>query len=144
MVAEERSEFNGVIHRKLALLDAQLSRLEQALKKISFSQFRKDWILTSMAERALQVSVEIVIDVAERIVAIKKYGPVGSAAEAIDKLVELECLKSSSPYLDMIRFRNFLVHEYERIDPHFTFQIAKEHLKDFRRFRDEIDRYVSK
>ena len=40
-----------------------------------------------MVERVLQVMVEIVIDIAERIIALKNAGPVESSAQAIKKLV---------------------------------------------------------
>jgi len=39
----------------------------------------------------------------------------------------------------MIRFGNLLIHRYEKIDPAIVFNIAKNQLDAFRRFRDEID-----
>ena len=132
-------EQNGVIQRKLALLDTQVSRLEYHLKDISAEAFSADWVLRSMAERALQVAAEIMIDIAERIIAIKGAGPVASAGDAIKKLVDLNVLKSEKPYVMMVRFRNLIVHEYEEIDPDLLFDLAKNRVCDFRRFRDEID-----
>jgi uncharacterized protein YutE (UPF0331/DUF86 family) len=92
-----------------------------------------------MAERALQVSAEIVIDVAERILALEKAGPAASAAEAIEALVRLGVLKSVQPYVNITRFRNLIVHQYEQVDPAILFDMAKNRLDDFRKFRDEID-----
>lgn len=132
-------KYNGVVQRKLALLNTQVLKLEESLKNISFSEFEQSWILRSMAERALQVAAEIIIDVAERILAIEKSGPVASAAEAIESLVSLGVLESSQPYVDMTRFRNLIVHQYEEIDPVILFDLSKKRLDDFRKFRDEID-----
>lgn len=42
-------------------------------------------------------------------------------------------------YVDIVRFRNLIVHQYEEIDPAILFDLAKNRLGDFRRFRDEID-----
>ncbi len=102
-----------------------------------------------MAERALQVCAEIVIDIAERIIAIKGAGPVATSVEAVRKLVELQIIESEDPYKRIIRFRNlivhhnFIVHHYGEIDPEILYDIVKNHLDDFRRFRDEIDRFVA-
>ena len=131
--------YNGIIQRKLALLNQQILRLQESLKDVAFPDFEKNWVLRSMAERAVQVSAEIVIDVAERILAIEKAGPVASAAEAIESLVSRGVLKSAQPYVDIVRFRNLIVHQYEEIDPAILFGLAKNRLDDFRHFRDEID-----
>lgn len=132
--------FNGVIQRKLALLDRQVGRLREHLAGVTEEQFSGDWVLRSMAERALQVCVEIVIDVAERIIAIRGSGPVASAGEAMEKLVELGLLDTVEPYRQMVGLRNLIVHRYEEIDPTILYDIVCNRLDDFRRFRAAIDR----
>lgn len=132
--------FNGVIQRKLALLDTQITNLRKYLANIDRVTFVKDWGLRSMAERALQVAIEIVIDISERIIALHGAGPVASASEAIRKLVQLEILDSEQPYMEMVRFRNLIVHEYEEIDPELLYELSTSKLEDFARFRAEIDR----
>jgi len=132
-------EINGVIQRKLSLLDDQLLKLEKHLEGISLDQFREDWMRRSMAERALQVSIEIVIDIAERLIALANAGPAATAGDAIRKCVDLGYLKSEQPYRAMVGFRNCVVHQYEQIDPDITYAMATEKLSDFRAFRKEID-----
>lgn len=132
--------YNGVIQRKLALLDDQVAKLSGSLQDVPYENFKDDWILRSMAERALQVAVEIMIDIAERIIAIKDAGPVAGAAEAMSKLVALGVLEDESPYIDMVRFRNLIVHEYETINPEILYKLATVRLTDFRKFRDELDK----
>ena len=66
-----------------------------------------------MAERALQVAAEILIDIAERILALEKAGPAATAAEAMESLVRLKVIRSKQPYVDITRFRNLIVHQYE-------------------------------
>ncbi|MEA3240057.1 MAG: DUF86 domain-containing protein [Pseudomonadota bacterium] len=132
--------YNGVIQRKLALLDKQVQRLRESLKGISCEEFSQSWEKRSMTERALQVAVEIIIDVAERIIALDGAGPVATAAEAMQLLERLGVLESQNPYVDMVRFRNLILHQYEEIDPGLLYNLATERLDDFRKFRDEIDR----
>ncbi len=133
-------KYNGIIQRKLALLDSQVQKLKAHMKEVSFPEFEQSWMLRSMAERALQVSVEIIIDIAERIIAHEKAGPAATAPEAIDKLVLLGVIKDAEPYRSMVRFRNLIVHEYEEIDPTILYSLITEQLDDLLRFRDEIDR----
>lgn len=130
---------NGVIQRKLALLDKQVGRLQLHLRDVDQDAFARDWVLRSMAERALQVCAEIMIDIAERIIALGGAGPVATAADAIAKLVEMDVLASPKPYAQIVRFRNMIVHQYEEIDPALLYELATQRLVDFRRFRDEID-----
>ena len=133
-------KYNGVIQRKLALLDDQVQKLKYHTKDIPFSDFEKDWVIRSMTERALQVCSEIMIDIAERIIAIKNAGPAAGAAEAIDKLNLLGVISSAEPYRSMVRLRNLIVHEYEQIDPEILYSIITTRLDDFLMFRDELDR----
>ena len=132
-------KYNGIVQRKLALLDRYLLELQGNLKDVNLAGFRGDWAMQRMTERVLQVMVELVVDIAERIIAIEKAGPVATSAEAIEKLVAIGVIKSAKPYAEMVRFRNFIVHQYEEIDPAIIFNIAKNRLEDFRLFRDEID-----
>ena len=134
------STTNGVIHRKLALLADQVSRLEAHLRGVPRDQFVNDWVLRSMAERALQVAAELMIDIAERVIALREAGPVATAGDAIKRLVDLKVLGSAEPYLSMVRFRNLLVHQYEEINPSMLYDLATTRLDDFRRFREEVDR----
>ena len=131
--------FNGVIQRKLALLDEQVSNLQQLFKGVTKEQFCDDWVLRSAAERALQVAAEIMIDVAERILALHNAGPVATAAEAIERLVPLGVLKSAQPYVGIVRLRNLIVHQYAEINPAMLYDVATGRLDDLRQFRREID-----
>lgn len=133
-------KYNGVIQRKLALLDDQVQKIKKHTAGVSFEEFRDSWVLRSMSERAVQVAAEIVIDIAERIISIEKAGPVASSAKAIERLVDLGVLSSSEPYKAIVRFRNLIVHEYEEVDPKLLYSILTEHLDDFYSFRNELDR----
>ncbi|MCD6392025.1 MAG: DUF86 domain-containing protein [Planctomycetes bacterium] len=131
---------NGVIQRKLALLDKHLLNLRNEFKGVSLEDFRESWVLQRMAERVLQVMIEICIDVAERIIALKGAGPAATGSEAIEKLAALGAIQSAQPYVEMVHFRNLVVHQYEEIDPEILYSIVSKKLDDFRRFRDEIDK----
>ena len=134
-------KYNGTIQRKLALLDDQVQMLRQHTEGVSFKEFEKSWAMRSMAERAVQVAAEILIDIAERIIALEKAGPVATSVNAMEKLEELGVIESADPYRSIVRFRNLIVHEYERIDPKVLYSIITDNLDDFLAFRDEIDQF---
>lgn len=67
--------WNGIIQRKLALMDQQLVRLEGHLRNVTLERFVADWTLRTISERTIQVCAEIMIDVAERIIAVAGVGP---------------------------------------------------------------------
>ncbi|HOW84127.1 MAG TPA: DUF86 domain-containing protein [Spirochaetota bacterium] len=133
-------KFNGVIQRKLALLDDQVQRLKKHTAGLTVEAFRDDWVVRSMSERAVQVCAEIVIDIAERLIALHNAGPVATAADAIDKLHDLGIIQSAEPYRSMVRMRNLIVHQYEVIDPAILYEVITSRLDDFLLFRNEIDR----
>ncbi|MCK4960392.1 MAG: DUF86 domain-containing protein [Planctomycetes bacterium] len=132
-------ECNGVIQRKFALLDKHLLHLQSEFKDVDFESFKSDWVIQRMTERVLQVMIEIVVDIAERIIALNSAGPAATAVEAMEKLVELGVIKSAQDYTDMVRFRNLIVHQYEEIDPAILFGIVNKKLDTFRQFRKEVD-----
>lgn len=57
-------QYNGVVQRKISMLDEQLLQIKKHISSLSFEEFKDNWLLKSGAERALQVAVEIMIDIA--------------------------------------------------------------------------------
>lgn len=132
-------EINGIIERKLRLLEQKLSEIKD-WQITSYAAFKQSSLKTNAVERALTVCVEIMIDISERILAQKKIPPKNSAVENFKELERLHIIQSSEAYADMIRFRNFIVHRYETIDTQILFMIVTKKLQDFSSFADEIRR----
>ncbi len=133
-------KYNGIIQRKLALLDDQVQRLRVYTRGKTAEDMAADWVMRSACERALQVCAEIMIDIAERIIAQRGAGPVASAVLALEKLLTLGVIADVEPYRSIVRLRNLIVHEYEEIDPGLLHEMVSRRLDDILRFRDEIDR----
>lgn len=133
-------KYNGIIQRKLSLLDDQIQKLKQHTSGLSLDSFKDDWVIRSMSERAIQVCVEIIIDIAERIIALEHAGPVATAGEAIEKLHVLGIISSAEPYRAMIGLRNIIVHQYEAVDPGILFSVITTKLDNLSQFRDELDK----
>lgn len=130
-------KYNGVIESTLRIIEQKLSDIE-SWKIDNYSDFSSNTMMQNASERALQVSVEAMIDVSERILALNKKPPAGTSAENIKLLESLGVIRDSEIYTPMIRFRNFIVHRYEKIDGEIIFEILQNKLDLFRRFVDEI------
>ncbi len=132
-------KYNGVIQKKLSMLDDHVRRVQSRMSTVTFEEFQDDWVLRAMAERMLQVCAEIMIDVAERIISLEQAGPVEGAEASMVKLHDLGVLASPDPYRNIVRMRNLIVHEYESIDPAILYDAVMHHTDDFLSFKAEID-----
>ena len=132
---------NGVLIGKLQHLDEILAKL-RSLGPLNRTQLDTDWRTKMAVERAIQVLVEIIIDVSQRVIAEDGQTPAGSGREAIERCVQMGVLSSIEPYQRMIQFRNFVVHLYERVETMFFVDIVNKRLADFESFRDEVLAYA--
>ncbi len=130
---------NGVVESKLRFLEQTLADME-SWPLGERADFAANSMLRRAVERALQLGVESMIDVAERILAAKCFPPADTVAQNLKRLQDLGILKDADRYEEMVRFRNFIVHRYEQIDPEIICNLAKNRLGRFREFADEIRR----
>jgi uncharacterized protein YutE (UPF0331/DUF86 family) len=130
-------KYNGIIESKLRIIEQKLAEIE-SWNIGSFSQLRDSSLLQNAVERALQVCTEVMIDISERILALNKIPPLPSASENMLKLQELGILSARPEYSDMVRFRNFIVHRYERIDLEIIYGLLKNKLFLFKEFIEEL------
>lgn len=129
--------YNGVIESKLRVIETKISEIN-SWNIESFEEFSNNSLLQNAVERALQVAIEAIIDVSERILSIKKIPPAGSGAENMKALEKEGVIEEAERYSDMIRFRNFIVHRYEKIDTEIVYSILKNKLSLFLDFVHEI------
>lgn len=137
---QDMKNYNGVILRKLERIAENTRRL-RSLLPVTSEQLKADFFLQKGIERTLQVSVEAMIDVANRIASLENQPPVSESYAALKVLQDLGVLKDSESYRDMIRFRNFVVHRYENIETDVLVAILTNHLGDFDQFNKEIQSY---
>jgi uncharacterized protein YutE (UPF0331/DUF86 family) len=130
---------NGIVESKLRFLEQTLADLE-SWPLGDLTEFARNSLLRRAVERALQLAVESMIDVAERILAARRLSPADTAAQNFQRLQEIGVLKEAGRYAELVRFRNFIVHRYEQIEPHIVYSLAKTKMSCFRDFIDEIRR----
>ena len=136
-------EYNGILEKKIRLLEGRLEEIEDWNIK-DYSEFKNSSLHINAVERALTVCVQIMIDVSERILAINKKPPKNTALENLEQIEQLGVIKSAKDYSPMIKFRNLVVHRYEDIDPDILFNIITNNLDDYRQYIHEVRTYCSR
>ena len=97
-----------------------------------------DHFLKHGVERALQICVEVVIDVAQRVLSLEGRPPAPTAFDALSGLAAMGVIASAARYRTMVQFRNLVVHQYARVDSAVLVDILQNHLGDLTAFRDEV------
>ena len=103
-----------------------------------------DWRTQRAIERNLQVLVEVVIDICQRLIVLENQTPAATSADAIDRCIQLGAFPPHDFYRKMAQFRNFIIQRYEKVDTAILVDMVNRRLSDFDRFRSEILDYVNK
>lgn len=130
-------KYNGIIEKKLRIIEENISDIK-SWNIYSLQQLKESSLLQKATERALQISIEVMIDVSERILSLNEIEPANTSAENMKKLEQIGIIKSFDDYANMVRFRNFIVHRYEKIDIEIVYSILKNNLHLFTQFVNEI------
>jgi uncharacterized protein YutE (UPF0331/DUF86 family) len=132
-----------LILKKLSEIEEHLQELEE-FKDISIDDYRKDWKIQRIVERTLQILIEICIDVANHIISDEKWRVPSSYSETFkilyeNRVIDDELFKNLEK---MAKFRNIIVHNYDKISPEVMVNILKKDLIDFLRFKDSIITWI--
>jgi uncharacterized protein YutE (UPF0331/DUF86 family) len=132
-----------VIRKRLNKLDEYLSILYN-LRKYSFDDFTRDPERYGSAERFLHLSIEAILDMGNHVIAdldigiVNWYSDIPAILEKngyIDSHMEKELLQ-------MIGFRNTLVHDYLEIDRRIVYDILQNHLKDIEKIKQIFAQFL--
>lgn len=132
---------NGIVANKLQTLEEILTEL-RSLGDIDAAALRQDWRTQRAVERSLQVLVEITIDICQRLIAILGQSPATTGTDSIERCIQLGILSDKLEYRQMVRFRNFIVHRYDRVDTAVLANVVNNQLAIFEQFRNEVLAYV--
>ncbi len=129
----------ALILRKLAELEEYLEQIKE-YASITVNQYSKDWKAQRVVERTLQMMIEICTDVAGHIISDKGYRVPGTYADTFRILYENDMLNKGlfETMEKMAKFRNIIVHHYDKVDTEIVIGILKKDLKDFSAYKDAI------
>jgi uncharacterized protein YutE (UPF0331/DUF86 family) len=135
----------ALILRKLAELDQYYRQLKE-YENTTVDKYSKDWKIQRIIERTLQMMIETCVDIAGHIIADKEFRIPKSYADTFKVLHEEKILgsKPSAAMGKMAKFRNIVVHHYDKVDAEIVTDILKKDLADFVDYREAIIRFIKK
>ncbi len=128
-----------LILRKLSELDQYYKQIKE-YENITAAEYSGDWKIQRIVERTLQMMIETCVDIAGHIIADAGYRIPTSYSDSFKVLQEEKILsdKLFSALEKMAKFRNIVVHHYDKVDTEIVVGILKKDLKDFKGYKDAI------
>ena len=128
-----------LILRKLSELDEYYRQIKE-YEKITVVQYSDDWKIQRIIERTLQMMIETCVDIASHIIADKGYRVPKSYSDTFKVLYDEKIVGSRlfNALQKMAKFRNIVVHHYDKVDAEIVVGILKKDLKDFTSYKDAI------
>ncbi|TAL25444.1 MAG: DUF86 domain-containing protein, partial [Nitrospirae bacterium] len=107
-----------LIGRKIAEMEIYLEQIKE-LSEISLSAYKRDWKTQRVVERTLQILIELCIDTANHLISDKGMRLPTNYADTFKVLMENGVITKNlfRTMEKMAKFRNVIVHQYEKIDP---------------------------
>ena len=142
----------GIMDEKILECLKLLNRYVHYLQEISKTEkdrFIDDYLLRGSAERYLQLAIECCINIGNRLLSILQMKtPVKTPETYGDIFREMAHLNIiPMDFLDiiinMVKFRNRIVHMYWDLDPAQLYDILQEHLVHFDRFSEHVIDYLN-
>ena len=128
-----------LILRKLSELDEYYQQAKE-YDAITVAQYTGDWKIQRIIERTLQMMIETCVDIAGHIISEKGFRIPISYSDAFLVLKENNILTDElySSARKMAKFRNIVVHHYDKVDADIVVAILRKYLDDFLSYRDAV------
>ena len=120
-------------------IEENLQMLER-LSRFSYDKFIADFRNLPSAVRLLQTAIEALVDISRYVIrslglpSAETYSQVPTVLSHAGYINE----KSATIYVQMVRFRNLVVHHYYGVKPEEIYQILTENLSDIQRWHDRL------
>ena len=118
-----------LILRKLSELDEYYQQIRE-YDKVTVTRYSSDWKIQRIIERTLQMMIETCADIATHIISDQGYRVPKSYADAFKVLGEEKIISNKllNALVKMGKFRNIVVHHYDKVDAEIVVGILKKDL----------------
>ena len=136
---------NSVLNRLFTEMDESLRKL-RSLSKLSEDEFLSHYEKIDTAKYNFIVAIEAIIDICNRIISKRKLGFPQDYSDVIKLMSQQGVLEGDlvGRLLEMVKFKNMLVHLYWKIENDRLYKYLKENLGDFEAFKEAIRKYLKK
>lgn len=139
-----------IVRKKLEIIDDEINFLKE-IQKLSINEFQNDLRNLKSTCRSLQNAIQALIDLGNHIISSLNLGKPEIYEDITSLLFENKVITKSFKekfiqfkFIYMIKFRNFLVHEYDRVNPLRIYKILKENIDDIESGMKFIKNFVDK
>lgn len=135
----------ALILRKIAELELYQRQVAE-YAGTSVDEYQSDWKTQRIVERTLQMMIEVCVDIANHIIADDGLRAPDSYSDSFRVLFESGIINDEimSVMEKMSKFRNIVVHQYERVDAEIVVLILRKHLDDFAVFKESVLSHLAK
>jgi len=136
---------SDVICQRLQLLESYVRQL-QGYRQRTLEEVQSDIGLAWAVEHGLQLAIQCVIDVCHYLVAGLALGVPATSQEAIELLRDAAVFPPTfaQTLVQMVRFRNVLVHLYAQVDVKRVYDNLQNHLDDFGQCTQYVVRFLAR
>jgi uncharacterized protein YutE (UPF0331/DUF86 family) len=136
---------NSVLNRLFTEMNESLRKL-RSLSKLSEDEFLGHYEKIDTAKYNFIVAIEAIIDICNRIISKRELGFPQDYSDVIKLMSQEGVLEGDlvGRLVEMVKFRNMLVHLYWKIENDRLYQYLKENLGDFEAFKGAIRKYLKK
>ena len=136
---------NSVLNRLFTEMDESLHKL-RSLSKLSEDEFLGHYEKIDTSKYNFIVAIEAIIDICNRIISKRKLGFPQDYSDVIKLMSQEGVLEGDlvGRLIEMVKFRNMLVHLYWKIENDRLYQYLKENLGDFEAFKEAVRKYLKK
>ena len=134
-----------LVLRKLAQLEEYVSQIQE-YRVVTIEEYRSDWKQQRIIERTLQMMIETCVDIAGHIIADSKFRIPDSYADSFRVLSENKIITADLCQMmeQISKFRNVIVHHYDRVDAEIVVGILRKRIDDFNKFKDAVVNWLKK
>jgi len=131
------------IREKLLSSKKYWSKLKEIISKTS-EDLEKDLDLQLKAERLFEILSQILLDICTHIIARTNEPPPKTYSDCMKKLGELGIISqlTAEKITLLVKMRNFIVHQYSKINYQFLFKGLCDLNNDFPQFQEEILKWI--
>ena len=132
-----------LILRKLSELEQYFGQITE-FKEITVNAYENDWKLQRIIERTLQMMIETCADIAGHIISDNNFRIPDSYADTFKVLSENKIIPEGlcQTMVQISKFRNIIVHHYDRVDAEIVVGILRKRLDDFNSYKKSILDYL--
>ena len=136
---------NSVLNRLFTEMDESLRKL-RSLSQLSEDEFLSHYEKIDTSKYNFIVAIEAIIDICNRIISKRKLGFPQDYSDIIKLMSQEGVLEGDlvGRLVEMVKFRNMLVHLYWKIENDRLYKYLKENLGDFEAFKEAIRKYLKK